>query len=387
MQKNLLILTALWILSVVCISFYGGPASYGFFAVITLIPVTSLLYLLLVLARFRIYQNFICPEIVSNTVVPFYFTLQNEDFFAFSGVRVTFYSDFSSIEGLSDDIEYELLPKTKLKKETGLICRYRGEYLVGIKSVTLTDYLKLFRITCNNKEPLRATVIPHIYRIDGIKGFETDAVSDRENSASLSHPDVTVRDYAAGDDVRRINWKQTARLNKLTVRNYIGEEKDGIGLIIDTERISEKISDYLPVENRILEIAIALALFIKDRNIPVYAYTFNGEVTDRIIDSADTFNDFYRAMSVLSFESSKDRAGIYAAFASHRDIYSKRVVFIITAKADNAVTEYSKTLNDSNTDVIIYQVKNIPAGTLKTETFFHTKIITVPADDNIEDVI
>ena len=387
MRRNRLILAALWILSLICISFYGGSASYGFFAAVTLIPVVSLLYLLLVLSRFKIYQYFECPEIVSNHIVPFYFTLQNEDLFAFSGVRVSFYSDFSSIEGLSDDIEYELLPKTRIKKETGLICRYRGEYLVGIRSVTLCDYLRLFKITYNNKEPLRVTVIPDIIRIDGIKSFETDSVSDRENSASLSRPDVTVRDYVTGDDIRRINWKQTARLGKLTVRNYIGEEKDGIGLIVDTERVCNDISEYLPVENRILEIAIALSLFIKDRNIPVCAYTFHNAVDSCIIDSVDTFNSFYRAMSSVRFESISDRAGMYAAFASYKEIYSKRIVFIITAIADSALREFAKILNDAGVDVITYLVKNIPAGTSETDAFFHTKIITVPAEGNLEDIL
>ena len=97
MRRNWLILAALWILSLVGISFFGGTISYGFFAVVTMIPLASLLYLFLVLARFKVYQHFECPEIVSNHVVPFYFTLQNDDWFPFSGVRVTIYSDFSSI--------------------------------------------------------------------------------------------------------------------------------------------------------------------------------------------------------------------------------------------------------------------------------------------------
>ena len=146
MRRNRIIWATLWVASVVLISFYGGPVSYGIFAVLTLTPVISLAYILLVLARFKIYQYFECPEIVSRHVIPFYFTLQNEDFFAFSGVRVNFYSDFSAIEGLSDDIEYELLPGTKIKKETGLICRYRGEYEVGIRSVVLQDHLRLFSV-------------------------------------------------------------------------------------------------------------------------------------------------------------------------------------------------------------------------------------------------
>ena len=88
MLRNRLILAALWIFSLVGISFYGGPLTYGFFAVMTILPIVLLLYLLLVLARFKIYQHLESREIVSNHKIPFYFTLQNEDLFAFSAVRV-----------------------------------------------------------------------------------------------------------------------------------------------------------------------------------------------------------------------------------------------------------------------------------------------------------
>ncbi len=387
MTRNRLILAALWILSLVGISFYGGPVSYGFFVVITLIPIVSLAYLTLVYTRFKIYQHFECPEIVANHVVPFYFTLQNEDFFSFSGIRVTFHSDFSSIEGLSDDIEYELLPKTKIKKQTGLICRYRGEYLVGIKSVTLRDYLCLFNITYNNKEPLRATVIPDIIKVDSIKGFDTDTVSDRETTASLSHPDVTVRDYAPGDDIRRINWKQTARVGKLTVRNYIGEEKDGVGIIIDTERISDHITEYLPIENRILEIAISTTLFLIGKNIPIWAYTCHNGINEIPVDSSETFNEFYNIISRISFDALLDRSRMFAELSARRSLFSRRLVFIITADAGDEVTSFAGTLNESNIDVIVYLVKNAGKETSQTDIFPHTRLFTVPAEGSLEDLL
>lgn len=387
MKRNRLILAALWIISIVGISFYGGPVSYGFFALTTLTPLVSMAYLALVYSRFKIYQYFECPEIVSNHVVPFYFTLQNEDLFAFSGVRVTFYSDFSSIEGLSDDIEYELLPRTKIKKQTELICKYRGEYLIGIKSVTLRDYLCLFSITYDNKEPLRVTVVPDIIKVGNIRGFDTDTISDRETLASLSRPDVTVRDYVPGDDIRRINWKQTARIGKLTVRNYIGEEKDGVGIILDTNRVSSLMKDYLPIENRMLEIAIASSRFMQEKNIPVCAYVFQDRINEMPIDSTDTFNSFYAAMSGISFSSDHDRSIMYEAFSSYQSLFSRRIVFIVTPLADQLVSALARTLNDSTVDVIIYLVRNDIDEVSDKDVFPHTRLFNIPANGSLNDLL
>ena len=392
MRRNRIILVVLWITSVVCISFYGGTVSYGFFTVVSLIPVVSLIYLLLVLLRFKIYQRFECPEIVSNHVVPFYFTLQNEDFFAFAGVRVNFYSDFSEIDGLSDDIEYELLPHTKIRKETGLLCRYRGEYDVGIKSVTLRDFFGLFSITYSNREPLRASVVPDIIKPASLKSTDAEAFSSRESAYDMHYPNVTVREYMRGDDVRRINWKQSARTGKLYVRNYAGEEKDGVGIIIDTRRKDNEQAVYLPVENRILEAAIALALFFMNKNIHVSAYCYKSGVEEHAVDSADSFDRFYRSMASAVFDPDLDSALMYAAFMGYAGIGENKIVFMVTPDADDGAMELAGWLNRGNTDVIIYHVGNDDAGDtegLEPEVSVgpHTKLYKVPTEGNLEGLL
>ena len=48
MRRNRIIWLCLWVLSLVGISLRGGAVSYGFFAMLTLVPIISLLYLLAV---------------------------------------------------------------------------------------------------------------------------------------------------------------------------------------------------------------------------------------------------------------------------------------------------------------------------------------------------
>lgn len=154
MRRNRLIWGIVWIISIVGISFFGGTVSYGFFIAVTLLPIVSVVYLLYVYFCFHIYQELGTRTIVVNQKIPFFFRLVNEYWFSFVGVKVRFYSSFSTIEGLSDDIEYELLPGTDIKKETGIICRYRGEYKVGIKYVEIQDFLRLFKFSYHNPETL-----------------------------------------------------------------------------------------------------------------------------------------------------------------------------------------------------------------------------------------
>ena len=100
MKRNRRILLVLWILSLIGISFYGGAVSYGIFFLLTFLPVVSLLYILAVIALFKIYQNLEGNSVVCKEPAVFHFILQNESPLLFAGVRPVFYSSFSAISGL-----------------------------------------------------------------------------------------------------------------------------------------------------------------------------------------------------------------------------------------------------------------------------------------------
>ena len=83
MLRNRLIAIALLILSIVAISFYGGPVTYGFFFLCVLVPAVSAGYCFLVYLRYRIYQVIVTKNVVVGSPTDYYFTLQNEDFYGF----------------------------------------------------------------------------------------------------------------------------------------------------------------------------------------------------------------------------------------------------------------------------------------------------------------
>ena len=77
--------------------------------------------------------------------MPYYFVLPNETFYSFAGLSIRLFSGFSYVLDMPEDEEYELLPGDNYTYRTKLVCKYRGEYEVGVKEIILTDFLKLFR--------------------------------------------------------------------------------------------------------------------------------------------------------------------------------------------------------------------------------------------------
>lgn len=321
MRINRIIALLLFIISLIVISFQGGPAAYGFFFFTVFVPLVSLIYTFIVYSRFKIYQEIGTRTLTAGNATPFYFTLQNEDLFSHAGIRVHFFSDFSEIYDLDEDTEYELFPRCGIKKETVLVCKYRGEYEIGIKSVTITDYLRLFSITFKNKETLRATVMPRIDIIETSDLDETLKASGSNQKASQV-PDIPVRDYVPGDDIRLINWKATARSGKPEVRTFCGENSRSVSIIMDSVRYEDDPASYLPLENKILETVIALAYYYSSKGIGVHVFAHKDRLLKYDFDDISTFLDSYRALSAFAFRPSGNNDRFFAECSEDRNLLS-----------------------------------------------------------------
>jgi len=386
MKRNRLIFLILWITSLVGISFFGGPVSYGFFALLTLLPLVSLLYLFCVFFFFRIYQELDGKQLVANHTVPFYFTLMNEYFFGFAGIRVRFFSSFSTISGLDDAVEYELLPKTGIKKQTNLVCKYRGEYEVGIKTVEIQDYFQLIRIAYHNRETLRVIVKPNLVELGELKREDLSQTMARDTLTSPSELDVLVRKYEAGDDPRQINWKASARSGELLIRKRVGQEREGIGLLMGTNRCSAEQEAYLPVENKILETTLALALFFVKKNIEVRSYYVQGELREKNVTGLERFDDFYESISAVEFREEITEALLLASAAQRPELFRCKTVFLVLHELTAEALQMAKLLRDNNVFAVICLVTDESPEEGEGAALADVEVVRIGTDEDLTEV-
>lgn len=169
MLVNRILLLVFIIASGVFASHYGGNVSYALFYMSLFIPAVSLLYTFYVYIRFRIFQEIGQRVVVKGDLIPYSFTLANEDYITFRSVKVNFLHDKSTISSAEDIREYCLLPGQSETMETTLRCNYRGEYYVGANTVDIIDYLYLFKITYPITSKLKVTVLPRVIQIPRIE--------------------------------------------------------------------------------------------------------------------------------------------------------------------------------------------------------------------------
>lgn len=388
MLRNRIIIGVLWIVSLVGITYYGGTISYGFFAAITLLPVLSLCYLLSVRFRFSIYQNIEGKTFVSNHAIPYFFTLQDEAKFAFASVKVYFYSDFSSLTELADGEEYELLPGTGITRDTMLLCKYRGNYNVGIRTVEITDFLRLFRMRYKNREPLEVFIQPDTIVIDDLSSVRLPRLLALEAPIGGAVPEATVREYLPGDSLRMLHWKASAKEDRLLVRRSTGEQQRQVCIVLSTYRDSDEPEDYLPVENKMLEIALALSSLFLRRGIPVRASHRSVSTESCLLDGTAAFHSYYATCAHMSFSPSYTDDGLFSGLAAKPDTVNGHITFFVLNRWSAEAERFARILNGNGVAVVVYLVvrDGAPVPTLP-ETLPRTVLVPVSADANLREVL
>lgn len=388
MKWRRIILLLLWILSLVGISFYGGAISYGLFWGITLLPVLSLVYLLFVFMQFRIYQEIGSRIVVCKQPVPYFFVLQNETVYAFAGLSVRLFSDFSYVTDIETYEEYELLPGDKYTYHTTLICKYRGEYEVGVKDIIITDFFRLFRIRYKNPGAVKAVVYPRIVRkkeLESIKDFIH--MSTREAVLNQTVPDVVTRDYVAGDTLKRIHWKVSAREQKLKTRTMLGERKQEILLLYDTKRYSEKEQEYLPAENQILELVLALGLFFAEKNITYTVIHGQEGMRTKLVEGLGHFEQLYEETAHVIFDARENVTNLAKEWFESRGHWNAETLIVVAQEPEGELLRLLQILAEEGYTVVLYVVTDKDISEYIRQSNGRMKIVAISVEGNLEEIL
>ena len=384
MKVRRCLLGIVWVLALTAISFYGGAVSYGFFFGVTLIPVISLIYLICVLARFKIYQEAEKKSLVCGQPTPYLFILQNEDFFAYTSISVRMHSSFSYAEDSFENVEYELLPGDKSVCETKIICKYRGEYEIGVKEVILTDFFRLFRLRYAVSGQIKAVVIPQIVQLAELKSIADLPMLVQSDTSGSREPDIVVRDYVEGDSLKQIHWKATAREQKLKVRVMTGKENQGITVFCDTRRYSGDMKDFLPLENKILEAFLAVGYYFAAADKEFSAYYGQSGVVKKHVEGMDDFDDFYHTVSKIVFAKDENSRNVLEQVIGQGVLWGSNLVFCVLHELDPAILDITERLAASGVVVVIYVITDQDPGDYVKQGSTRRRIVVIPVEASLE---
>lgn len=334
MWKSWLIWGGMCIGSILFASKYGGIVPYSIMNVMFAVPIISFLYTILVWLRFKFYQEAGKKVLVKGESVDFYFKMGNEDPFLFSSIQVEFFDEKSQIIGMDEERMYTLIPGETREIKTKLCCKYRGEYFVGAKYFKVTDYFKLFTVRYHVLSKLPVLVSPRITNwehADLLKDKEAKNEA-RNKVSSTKEMALHVREYQAGDSLKQIHWRNSAKAGKLMTREdqYVQEKE--VVLLLDLSAIQGDSDQKLVLEDLLLEQGIAIVNTCRKQRIPCKVIFHQVDKAVRKIYTEIDFQRFYEECVKILFISKEKNEVLLAN--SLKDLQNTKSFLLTTNLSD-----------------------------------------------------
>lgn len=218
---------------------------------------------------------------------------------------------------------------------------YAGCGAFSMDNVTVSDYLGLVNFSVKElPEAVKIGVIPEIPSLTGA-AVMLHAVSDvvmthdddeEESSAafsSVSMPGYIHRDYVPGDNLRRINWKLSAKRNKLMVRMDEAAATVRPSVILDLQ-YADQTTEQLKMRETLMEGALGFLMLLVQQGIACsLRFASEGVWKCFVLENEDAVRtaavelataDFMHDGCRLDRSALQDKAGAFLIYSATPDI-------------------------------------------------------------------
>ncbi|MEV6068302.1 DUF58 domain-containing protein [Nocardia sp. NPDC052001] len=136
----------------------------------------------------------------------------------------------------------KLPPNTRIRLHTELTPEYRGDRVAGPVTVRLLGPLGIAGRQTRRTVPARLRALPP-FRSEKLLASKVRQLQHLEGRNTTNRRGQgtefdSFREYVAGDDVRTIDWRATARANDVLVRTWRPERNRHVVMLLDTGRVS-----------------------------------------------------------------------------------------------------------------------------------------------------
>ena len=335
MKQSRILYLCLFLSTLVFVYFYGGKVPYMLFYTIILLPVVSLLYTALVYFRFKYGQDIDKRFVTKGDKVNFIFSINNEDFFLYPYIRISFYGAKTIFANQFQVRNFSLTPFRGKTYSLELMCNYRGNYEIGINSVEIEDFLGLFAFKYNIFDPKYVTVYPRIIRLDKFS-LKTDFMSDTHSVLNTKNEDMStiadVRKYAYGDSLKRIHWKLTAKSGNIMVKKFQSTSETSAIMLLDLRKNSLENGHNIILEDKLIEAVVSVLHYCLFSWIPINLVYFSERLVDIHAKNHLMFSELYEILAKVKFNDTvqlKDLLELYV-----NNTISKTNILLFTSNLD-----------------------------------------------------
>lgn len=226
-------------------------ANVGWFILLTLIlaPLLSVTFAWLSGRTLQISCKIEDTLLSKGDVCTMKVVISNKSIFPTPPVSIRLTND-AGIRSDRKEILVSVLPKGSQSFQVDFLAKICGSSIIGVEDVKVTDYLGLFSFGVKKQDYLslqkEVAVIPDIAEFSArddnllkvmqssLHSDDGDETVEASSFAFGGFPGYDNREYVPGDPLKRINWKQSAKKNKLLVRLDDEMASRAIHIVLDS---------------------------------------------------------------------------------------------------------------------------------------------------------
>lgn len=141
--------------------------------------------------------------------------------------------------------------------------RSRCDVYLGSVKLIVSDAFGFFKRSIATSSPIRVVVQPRVIEISSPISLRNRGNNDEgRRSGWGSQLSELLTEYQPGDELRRINWRNSAKFGKLMVRKELSPESNDVMLCLDTDANSYSITKAFAITPEIIDFEIFLELFV-----------------------------------------------------------------------------------------------------------------------------
>ena len=252
-----------------------------------------------------------------------------------------------SVVSVHEDIRllFSLAPYTGQVFEIPVNTPYRGHFNVGMTRIKVTDIFGLVTMSFDMRRfsfyrMPKLIVLPRARIPSNLPSHISDSKMHR--ASYLKHAEhgdsiFGARLYQNGDPAKLINWKKSAQLGQLYVRQYEFPEREHIVILIDTGLHGLSGEEALIYADTVCECAACIALYCLTKNQSVSLLSSHGISSPIHCRSVTGFEALRRALALLPFEQTVDFSA--AITKAQFKAAAAKSLFILTRDPEPSVTQ------------------------------------------------
>ncbi|MBQ9195867.1 MAG: DUF58 domain-containing protein [Clostridia bacterium] len=265
--------------------------------------------------------------------------------------------------GKTEDIRLLSLRRGAGQTEIVLPTRHIGELQAGIARIEFTDILGLFHCSKRfDKAMVPLLVLPRSFEVEPLRFRQSDEGRGLPNRGveDLSSPEDT-RAYRAGDPLKRVHWKLTARKRELVVRQFETPAPPDTLILLDCTAPAGHTQDASALDDlkdTLCETALSVAEMQVMGDIPVRVPLYGERMYEFRSERNGSASALAEMLARLSFE-----GGVEFYRVLNLELRRMRrtgATVIITAQLNAEVAEAVKHIRRMGPSARLYYVTHTP---------------------------